>query len=215
MKHLVFVLITIIALSSCAKKERSIKVSGNIYDPALNQAVAGATVKLKAAKIESGVYNSNYTEIEKVTTDASGNFTMDITVQKVSGYRFVVEKDDYFELEEDVNTDDFEKNNNYTANFQIYPKASIRLTVKNTSPQGMDDEIKYRYTNIEGSCKTCCNNNTITGTGPTYSADNECDVRGEKWIYINWVVTKNGNQHLFSDSIHVEAFKKSTYNIDY
>ena len=101
MEHLVFILITIITLSSCAKKERSIKVSGNIYDPALNQVVAGATVKLKAAKIESGVYNSNYTEVEKVTTDASGDFAMEVLVQKVSGYRFVVEKDDYFEIEKE------------------------------------------------------------------------------------------------------------------
>jgi len=215
MRKFLTVVFVLLLFASCTKNDRSIKVSGNVFDPALNKAVAGATIKLKAAIIESGVYNSNYTEIASTTSDASGNFNMDIAIQKVSGYRFVIIKEDYFDLEEDVNTDDFEKNESYTANFETYPKSSIHLTVQNTSPQGMDDEIKYRYINIESGCKTCCNNNTVTGIGPTYTADNECDVRGEKWIYINWVVTKNGNQHLFSDSIYVEAFKKSNFNIDY
>ena len=215
MKNGFFIILLIISLVSCTKNERIIKVSGQIFDPALNSVVSGATIKLKAAKVESGVYNSNYTEIATATTDVSGNYTMDVKVEKVSGYRFIVSHEKYFEIEEDVNTADFEKKNEFAANYELFPKSTIHLTVQNTSPQGMDDEIKYRYTNTEIGCKTCCNNNTITGTGPSYSSDKECDVKGEKWIYINWVVSKAGTQHIYSDSIYMEAFKKSNFNIDY
>lgn len=215
MRNIFIIILFLFTVASCAKKERSINVSGQLFDPALNTVIKGAEIKLKAAKVESGVYNSNYTEIASATTDASGNYSMEVLVEKVSGYRFIVSKDNYFEIEKDVNTDDFESEDNYKADFEIYPKASIHLTIKNTSPQGMDDEIKFRFSNIETSCKTCCNNNSNTGTGPTYSYESECDVRGEKWIYINWVVTKGGSQHLFSDSIFAEAFKKTDFNINY
>jgi hypothetical protein len=214
MKNLI-IIFTILLLASCSKKERTINITGKVYDPALQKAVAGATVVLKAAKVESGVYNPSYVEIASAATGNSGEYSFEVNVEKVSGYRFVVSKDNYFGEEVDVTTDDMEKNDSYSADFEIYPKAKIHLTVKNTQPQGMDDEIKYRYKNIESKCKTCCNNTTVTGTGPTYSSDTECDVRGEKWIYISWVVTKKGNQHIYEDSIRTEAFKTSNYNISY
>lgn len=215
MRIISFFLLIFLLVTACGKNERYIQVSGKISDQGFNKAGDAVTVKLKSSKIESGVFNSNYTEVASAITDASGNFSMEVLVEKASGYRFLVSKTDYFESEIDVTTETFEKNETFTANYDIYPKAIIKLVVNNTSPQGLDDEIKYRFTDIEQECKTCCNNSTITGSGPDYSSTSECDVRGQKMFHINWVVSKKGNQNLYSDSIWVEAFKTTTYNINY
>jgi hypothetical protein len=214
MKFIFALLLIFLTTVSCSKTERKIHVTGTINDVVLNQG-SGVTIKLKAAKIVSGVYNANYTEIASTTTDASGKFVMDILVDKVSGYRFLISKPDYFEVEKDVTTETFENNDIYETNFDIYPISTITLEVKNTSPQGMDDEINYRFTNINQECKTCCNNNTINGLGPDYNVTSSCNVRGQKMYYITWVVAKNGNQNLYHDSIWVEAFKTANFEIHY
>jgi len=215
MKNFSIIIIVVILLASCGKKTRSIAISGNIFDPALKIPVENTKVILKASKIEGGIYNPNYVEIASATTDISGNYEMNINIEKVSGYRFVIEKTNYFSSEEDIKTDILETNSTYSYSKNIFPIASIHLMVSNKTPQSMDDEIKYRYTNIESQCKTCCNNNPITGTGPSYSADSQCDTRCETWINLVWVVTKNGIQHLYQDSIFTHAFQTSNYKIDY
>ncbi len=215
MRRLITPVILLLLLASCAKKDRIITISGNVYDPALKKNIEGAEIKVKAAKVQGGVYNPSYVEIASTRSDPSGNYSVDVKVEKFAGYRFAVSKDQYFDVEKDAGTEEVEAGSTYKADFNIYPVAEINLKVKNTQPQGNDDEIKYRFKNIEAACHSCCNNTTVTGTGPTYSADKTCEVRGEKNIIIEWVVSKKGNQHLYSDTIYTPAFKTTTYKIDY
>lgn len=215
MKYLAIILFTFLFIIGCNKNERIITVQGNINDPTFNSAGSNVTVILKAAKIESGVYNSNYVQIATSKSDANGNFSFEIPVEKVSGYRIILEKENYFDIEEDITTEIFEKEETYNADYKIFPIGTIRLEIKNTSPQSMDDEIKYKFDNIDQSCKTCCNNNVSTGSGPDFSIISECNARGNKMLKLTWVITKNGNQNIHSDSVWLEAFKTTTYKINY
>lgn len=215
MKFYSFFLVLLIFVFACGKKQTTITVSGKISDGSLLGGENGTTVIIKAAKVESGVYNSNYVEIASTSTDSKGNYSLEVEVEKVSGYRFVVRKTNYFDVEEDIRTETFEGSDAFSKDFTIYPVAVLRLEVNNITPQTIDDEIRYRFTNIEQECKTCCNNDVVIGTGPDYSSNSECDVRGQKMYILNWVVTKKGNQHLYTDSVLAEAFKTTTYKINY
>lgn len=215
MKYLIPIFSILILISSCGKNEEFITFKGTVSDGNNGKALAGAKIILQSSKIQSGVYNPSYSAAASTTTDASGAFSIDILIEKVAGYRVLVSKEDYFEIEEDITTADFEASQNYEGSWSIYPKASIALSVKNTSPQGMDDQIKYRYKNIESQCNSCCNNETKTGTGPDFSESTECDVRGDKWIYISWVVTKSGTQHIYEDSIFAVRAQVTSFNINY
>jgi hypothetical protein len=107
MKNLI-IIFTILLLASCSKKERTINITGKVYDPALQKAVAGAKVVLKAAKVESGVYNPSYVEIASAATGNSGEYSFEVNVENVSGFSIVVNKDNNFGEEEDVTPDDMQ-----------------------------------------------------------------------------------------------------------
>ena len=64
MKYLFIFVLAIILLFGCKKKEENYIVSGTITDPYQNKVISGVNVKLLAQKIESGMLNANFEEIE-------------------------------------------------------------------------------------------------------------------------------------------------------
>ncbi|MBN2745662.1 MAG: hypothetical protein JXR34_02965 [Bacteroidales bacterium] len=210
----IFAIISIM-LFSCAKKERTITIEGQVDDPSFNQKANGVKVLLKSAGVQSGVYTSTYLTIGEATTGSDGKFKMELTVAKSSGYRLNLSKSDYFSVQRDIATDVLEAEDNYTIHFNIYPKATIHLEVKNTTPQGNDDAINYHFTNIDEDCTTCCNNEMTYGVGPLYQNATECELRGNKMLKLEWVVKKNGNQKLYQDSIWIEPFITNYYSINF
>ncbi len=200
---------------SCVDDTRVITVSGDIFDPYTGTNVVGAKVVLSATLVKSGVYNSNYTEIASTTTDADGNYLLSFNIQKAAGYRVLITRDNYFDYQEDITTEDMESDDVYPGNYEISPKATINLRVRNLTPQAMDDQIDFKYTNIISECKTCCNSDLKTGIGPAFDTTIQCDVVGERWLKIYWTVTKKGNQTYHNDSVFTSAFQTTTYNINY
>ena len=213
---LLFALGILLTLSACKKDGLTYTISGTITDGSFNKALAGAEVQLLASKIESGVYNSTYSEMQTATTDANGNFSMEIKDELVAGYRFYIHKDDYFDQYIDVDTDKLEEQSTFTQNSKLYAQSSITLKIKNTMPLGPDDKIKWRYSNIDAVCRDCCNNLLQEGIGATFQTDATCLVRGEKWIKFSWSITKTNQATInASDSIFCPAFGSATYEINY
>lgn len=200
---------------SCKKEAQTFRINGNVYDSQLKCNVQGATVILLGNKVESGVFNNNFTELARSSTDASGNYNFEIKDQKVAAYKFTIIKDKYFDLEAEVKTDVLQASENFTKNFIAYPQATIQIHTQNTSPQGTEDQIKWRFLNADQSCKTCCNSLWTTGIGPTYNQTTECMVVGARYLNIEWVVTKNGSQHIYMDSIFMNAFQTQLKEISY
>lgn len=208
-------LLSILLISACKKDDQTYQITGNIKDAGFNTTLEGVTVQLLGNVVESGVYNNNYDEVGTATTDAQGNYSIEITEKLVSGYRFYIHKDNYFDIYEEVETQEVQNVDGYTKTFDIFPISIVRVEVKNTSPVDGDDLIRFRMKNIESVCRDCCNNQFIEGTGPFYAVDKECQTRGEKTIYLEWIVTKNNYTTSYSGEILAKSFQVNTFQINY
>ncbi len=205
----------IIIFITCNKDEKEIEVKGRVYDPQLVKYLSGATVRISSSKIVSGVYNSNYQEITSATTDKDGNFSFTIAVEKVSGYRLNVNKDDYFDYTVDIEPEILEENDTYSDSYNLYPECYINLHVKNVTPFDGNDKISYKFTSGTLNCFQCCNDGITTGNGKNYEETKICRVHGNQYVGINWIVTKNSNTFSSSDSIYCPAFQTVYYQIHY
>jgi len=215
-KILILLIISVFTFSiACNKTPQYYEISGNIKNVNTQEALSGVSVYLDAKKLENGVYNSSFTNISSAQSNSQGNYSIDIEEDKVSEYRFRVSKDGYFEYEEEVSVDELQSSFSFKKDFTLYEEAWIELKVKNTTPQAIDDEINYRFINIAVSGKDCCSNEQIQGIGPAYSVTNLCRAQSDEWIKIEWVVKKNGSQHIYYDSVWTEAGKTVTKSIDY
>lgn len=209
------VLTSIVSLSSCKKEVAVYNLNGKIYDPQLKKAVSSANVSLKASKVESGVYNPSYNEINSTSSSSNGNYSFEVEFDNVSGYRLDFTKNNYFDQSIDIKTEDLQNDAGLTMNTNLIPIGFVKLIIKNTSPQGTDDEIRFHLSNVDVKCKDCWTNDVITGTGPAYSFSETKQLSGEKKFLINWVVTKNSQQHVYQDTITSKAFSTVTFNINY
>jgi len=213
---LFFILATVgITFISCKKDVRKFDVSGKVYDPKLKKDISGAEVVLRGSKIQSGIYNSNYVDLQSTNTASDGSYSFEVAEETVSGYRFYFNKKNYFDQLVDVETEELQNNNGFNLNIDLIPIAFLKLTVKNTTPVGSDDEIRIRFKNVEVQCKDCWNKGSITGVGPTYSYSRTAQTSGEHNLIIEWVVKKGGQQHIYSDTIFTKAFQTVSYNINY
>jgi hypothetical protein len=204
-----------IFLSSCEKDEVTYNITGKVYDPQLDKNISGVKVVLRGSKVQYGIYNTAYIDLQNTTTGSDGSYSFEVPYETVTGYRFYFQKDNYFDQLIDVNTDDIQQPEGFRLDIDLIPIAYLDLTIKNTSPQGSDDEIRVRLSNIEVQCKDCWNTETIVGKGPVFSYNRTAMLTGEKAILINWVVKKGGQQHVYNDTIHTVAFNTIHYNINY
>jgi len=205
----------LITIMGCDKTPNTYTIEGRVINKQLGDNLSGVKVYLDAKKIENGVYNSSFVNIKSSSTDGSGSFNMDVEESQVSDYRFRVSETGYFSIEEEVSVSKIHSSSGYKRTFELVQQSWIELNVKNTMPQGTDDKIIYRYSNIEESGKNCCNNNVVTGEGFDYESHHKCSVRSHAWIYIFWTVTKSGNQSIHNDSIYSGDGATVIYNINY
>ncbi len=207
-----------ITFTNC-KKTNSFKVSisGKVVESNHQTAISNATLVLSASMISSGTYNSNYNEIANTTTDGSGNYTFNASIDgKPVGLRVAVVKSGYFTNSFDLSPTLFENGNTYTQDFNLFTESFIKLQVNNVSPNDSSDRITYYYTLSPSlHCSQCCSDNQITGYGQYYHASSVCKTYGNQWTKIVWTVIKYGNMNFHADSIYIAPSDTAQYTINY
>jgi hypothetical protein len=215
-KILIIIILTIVTINwSCKKDPKVFTVTGQITKKNTTDKISGARVYLDSKQIIDGVYNSNFNNIAHVETNSNGEYSFEVEQSNTELYRFRISKDSYFEIEENVTVGELEANDTYNKDFVLTGESWINLKVKNTMPQSTDDEIDYRYTNIDVSGLDCCDNETTVGIGAEYSDDRLCRTQSDEWIRLEWVVKKNGGQIYNYDSIFTTFGQTIIYNINY
>ncbi len=219
MKQQLFVILfsaLFIVIGSCKKnKDENISVRGTVFDPNLNVYVNDAYVTISSIRVQSGIYNSNYQDIETVVTDYNGNFGFDIKKEITNGYRIYIRKDNYFSYTVDISPDVLSPDIVYSPTYNLFPEAYIKLHVKNTMPYDSTDFIAYSFTNSNLNYYGCCTNNVFKGYGEDYDYTLKCKLYGEQYAKMNWHVTKNGSDILYKDSVFCNAFDTTFYQIYY
>jgi hypothetical protein len=205
----------ILTVLGCKKDPKEFGIGGSVVNKKGSTPIAGATIYLDAKKLENGVFNPSFANLTSAVSDANGHYSFDFEEQRISDYRFRVYKDGFFDVEEFVDVDVLQASSSFEKSFQMTQISWIELIVQNTRPQANDDEINYRFVNINVSGQNCCNNQTVIGIGPAYSATTLCKSQSDEWIKISWVVKKNGSQNLYLDSIYATAAQTNTFTISY
>jgi hypothetical protein len=212
---LLVLIIAITVFTQCKKDTKIYHISGTITGVNSSDKINGVKVSLDAKKLSDGVYNPTFVNLKESYTDNNGKYSMEINEEQVSEYRFRIYKEKYFEEEEIVSVENLQASETFTKNFSMMKEAWIELKVKNTSPQGTDDKIVYRFTNIKVSGIDCCGNQAITGIGAEYNATTTCKVQSDEWIQLEWVVYKNGGQIVHNDSLFTEPGQTIIYSLNY
>lgn len=213
---LIIIIIAGISISwSCNKSPKTFTVNGQVTKKNSNDKLSGVKVYLDSKKIANGVYSSSFSNLAFTETNSSGQYSFEIEQGNTEIYRFRVSKNSYFDIEENVSVETLEANETFTKNFELTGESWINLKVNNTMPQGTDDEIDYRYVNIDVTGLDCCDNSTIVGIGAEYSDDKLCRTQSDEWIKLEWVVKKNGGQIYHTDSIYAAFGQTIIYNLNY
>ncbi len=212
---IVIFLISVLLIHCDDKDPKHIKVEGRVYDNILNQSVPNANVSLLCQKIESGVYNLNYTTIGSAKTDENGNFKFEFDVERVAAYRFEITKNGYFENITDYNPDEVEANDVFSKTFIAKPATFVNLHIKNTNPHDNTDFIAFYFSKGGLECNNCCPDTISHAYGVSVDLTRMCKTYGHQDIHIVWHINKNGNHILDSAVLYCPVFDTVNYEILY
>ncbi len=211
----IIAIILLISILGCKKETSVFEIKGTVLNKQLQEKIGGVKVYLDAKKIEGGVYNNSFTNVASATTTSSGSFKFDIEEGQVSEYRFRLVNNGYFGIEQVTAVDIVHQDDGYSPVFEMIQESFIELNVKNTMPYDTEDEIRYRFIDVETKEKDCCNNDPISGIGYDYEAHHTCSVRSHAWINLTWTITKRGNQSILYDSLYTGDGLTVIYDINY
>ncbi len=178
---------------SCKKDKENIIIKGKITNYTNNAGENNVKVVLYAKKIESGVYNANYTVLGRCTSSSTGEYSIEIENQNVDDYKITFEKDGFFNEETKFKQTSI-SSNQYVKNLTIYPSAWLKIHIKNAAPTGDSDFFSYNITEgYKDYTDACLKKSQYTGTSVnTYESGK---IIGNMNIKIEYTVVKNNNSY--------------------
>lgn len=206
----------LLILTACKKdKQGEFSINGVVIDNSTGKGLSGVEITFWASKIISGVYNSNFEKIVSIKTDADGKFSTDIKMEKVSAYKIIVYKNNYFNYEEDISSDSFVDDGSYIFNYSISPIGYIKLRAVNNLPYDSSDFISYRFSSNYLNCFNCCNNIANKGYGQFFDSTFVCKAEGGSQLIVTWNVIKNNQSSYNNANIYCPAFDTTYFEISY
>ncbi len=213
---LTIICFVLILFSSCSKEQyEPVTISGTVIDEQQAIPVQNVTVKLKVQKLESGAYNANYSTLMALPTNKDGKFTFTFKASYYASYKLILEKDNYFDKEIEINPDLIVKGQDYNEDYYITPAAWLSVHILNLYSYDETDSFSYSLSGDLPLCMECC-----TGTMQTYegmSIDNTsvCKVKGNSDISIIWTKTKNHITESGIATVFCAVFDTSSYDLSY
>ncbi len=202
-------------LSACNKDKDEITISGRVYDSGLDQYLSGATVKLSANGVQSGIYTPDFVVLETTTTDSDGRFSFVRKKDRSDSFRITALKNQYFTEIHEFSSSVFASSVSYSKELEMNPEGFIELRVYNAYPSDEDDQIIFYFTNSDLNCIDCCTNTPHTGMGPAFDTTFTCRFYGNKKIVFMRSVIKDQHTDIYFDSLFCPVFTTEQYTIPY
>ncbi len=201
--------------SQCKKKTNQVNFKGTVVDPGKNEAVTDAKVTLASTAVQSWVYNSNFQDIASVNTAQDGSFEFIFDEQAASAYRIYIFKQNYFSNTTIINANEVTSDEAYNDTFELIPEALISLRIKNQAPVDSADRIMFRINKGAVVCPNGCPSDYIQGLGPDYDTTINCKTYGNAYFLLESNITKGGSTILHLDSVYLNPFVTTEFNIYY
>lgn len=179
-------------LCSCHKNIDFISVAGTLISINENITVQGVKVELYTKKIESGIYSAYYDLFDTIETDANGQFDFHLPNKTWASVKVYFSKSGYFNLEHEIEGDLLRSSVGFNEDFNIDPKAWLKLKIKNVDSSFVDDIFDYRIVNGTRNCDACCDSSKKLFEGKNVDEEIICRVVGHQEIMIHWNQTVEG-----------------------
>jgi len=199
----ILIIISILILFACKKKDESYIISGYVTNPELNIAVSQMQVSLWGTKISNGTVQNQQEKLGSTTTDAAGHFEFKFNKAVYSALKIVFDKNDYFNLEQSINPNNLKPGENYNLTIQAHRIAWLKTIVKNVGSQYNDDKLSYKLSLPYSDCSTCCTTQQKIFTGTTIDTTWICPVYAGSKIAIQWIYSHAGNDQPHLDTISI------------
>jgi len=201
-------------LTLCTRHE-TIIIAGEVTDPNQGVPVAEATVELWTQRIESGVFMANYSLAGTRITNSGGRFSFELDYKSYTGLKLVFARAGYYGWTLELNADEIKREGGIDADYQMLPKAVLRIHVMNVAPVDDDDYFEFRLLNGFTSCEVCCNSEKYQFYGMQVDQEILCQIIGHQDILIQWSKRKDDEQNGQTDSYFVKAFDTTRIEFHY
>lgn len=145
---LFFGILFFITGSACKKKNLKYVIKGTVYDASFNAPLAGATVIIST----TSTTNTTLTQKATLTTDASGNYSYELSREKLKNVVITVSKTNYFGDETTTTLDNLSIEDDNSFNYSVYAKSWVRLHFVSNGTK----TVKYLRTAGKSGCEECC-----------------------------------------------------------
>ena len=198
-----FVLLVI----SCEKGAGTFVLKGEITDMTFSQGHSGATIRL--FKVPVGT--QELISIDSAVLNTNGNYQFSFLREQMEKYVIRVEKEGYFDIQEDIYMSSLTLENDNTRNYQTHAKSWIGIQLQNDNPENSDH---FRYIKQEGleNCETCCPNTEQNFYGPLDTTIYCINNGNEVYVLLYWVIGTSTSNLV---SMNTNAFDTSYVNISY
>lgn len=208
MKNFIAIITLSILFFSCKKDELNFIIKGTVSDASLSGPSQGVNVKLYSFPIGSalGVYEN------AVTTDAQGNYFFELDRDKYEKIQLVLEKNNYFEIIEDISFSNLTSDDDNIINFSMEAMSWTKFVIHNQQPSSAQDEFKLFKNSGKTDCVECCNNGYSYYYGAVDTVIYCANNANQYMSFFYWV---NGNEMNGNDSIYNTPFDTTTYEFLY
>ncbi len=142
----------------CKKGKADIEMTGVITDKTFASGLSGASIYL----YEISADGSDITLIGETSTSSDGNYSLSFPRNQVLKYTLLVEKENYFSIEEDISFSDLSIEHVNIHNYATTAMSWARLRFVTSS----GSTAQYNRQEGKVDCEMCCPAGVNTITGP-------------------------------------------------
>ncbi len=216
MKHVFIVCCLIVTFSACKKEDETITFTGKVTSSNINMQVEDAVVILDYKPVSSSLYTAGYKKLASGRSAADGSFEMEFARSRSSDYRVRVRKQGYFTFEKEYVPVVFESENTVINNYDIVPKAYVKVQLKNTTQYNSNDHLVFSFPDMENLGAGCCTQDYIHGHGRFFDTSFVCASAGDDYLIYEFNYTMgNSTSHSGPDSVFLNAFDTTALNVLY
>lgn len=203
----------LLAVACRRNEEITLVVEGSVLDFRNNWGISGVNVRLDEQVVEGGTLTSAFGTVTTVTTGEDGFFRIEFPRKNALKYRLRMTKEGYFSKEFEINPDDINPEAPFTDDYTIIPQAELKVNIRNTNPESVDDLLRYRNLNAFFEC-ACCTNDFVDCYGSTVDTSFTCTLYGDHTMTYIYTVYRTEVTEVI-DSLFCPAFHTTELTIEY
>lgn len=206
---LILILTTI--LLSCKKKSIQYEFNGVVTQSSNNNGVSGVSVAIKQKLFSNSVSSNYFSNAGSATTGSDGSYSIVFDREKVTEFKFIIQKDNFFNEELIVSSSEITTEDPNIRDFNLDAEAWVKFDVYNLNPE-VDDQLTFITYNFREGCEGCTTNDYFYYDGAVNTSWLFKTTGGE---YVKFTYADGASGASTTDSIYATPFDTTSYYLEY